>query len=299
MQTTNKVFMVKPVNFGFNPQTATDNAFQKRGYEEYSQENALREFISYISLLKANKIEVIVAEDTPVPHTPDSIFPNNWFTTHSDGTLVIYPMSAPNRRNERKKCFIDTILKNFDVKRVVDFSWWESEDKFLEGTGSLILDRNNKIAYAGISPRTSETVLEDFCKKMGYTPITFHSYDRNGVLIYHTNVMMSLGEEYAVICLESITDEQERNRVYDSLVRTGKKIVPITHTQVENFAGNMIGLKGGDGKDILVMSASARKSLTPQQATELGKMNRILSPQLDFIEMNGGGSARCMIAEIF
>lgn len=299
MQTTDKVFMVKPVRFGYNPQTAANNAFQKEGFEDNAQENASREFATYVSLLKANKVDVVVAEDTQVPYTPDSIFPNNWFSTHDDGTLVLYPMFAVNRRNERKSEFLETIRRVFEIKRVIDLTWWESEELYLEGTGSMILDRENKIAYAGRSPRTSEKVLADFCKQMGYSSLLFDAYDQNGELIYHTNVMMSIGTKYAIICLDAITDSVQREQVVDSLKAAGKKIIDISFEQMTNFAGNMLELKSRDGKPILVMSSSARKSLTPEQTRELSGYYKLLSPGLEYIENNGGGSARCMLAEIY
>lgn len=299
MQTTDKVFMVKPVRFGYNPQTAANNAFQKEGFEDNAQENASREFATYVSLLKANKVDVVVAEDTQVPYTPDSIFPNNWFSTHDDGTLVLYPMFAVNRRNERKSEFLETIRRVFEIKRVIDLTWWESEELYLEGTGSMILDRENKIAYAGRSPRTSEKVLADFCKQMGYSSLLFDAYDQNGELIYHTNVMMSIGTKYSIICLDAITDSVQREQVVDSLKATGKKIIDISFEQMTNFAGNMLELKSRDGKPILVMSSSARKSLTPEQTRELSGYYKLLSPGLEYIENNGGGSARCMLAEIY
>ena len=299
MQTTDKVFMVKPVRFGYNPQTAANNAFQKEGFEDNAQENASREFATYVSLLKANKVDVVVAEDTQVPYTPDSIFPNNWFSTHDDGTLVLYPMFAVNRRNERKSEFLETIRRVFEIKRVIDLTWWESEELYLEGTGSMILDRENKIAYAGRSPRTSEKVLADFCKQMGYSSLLFDAYDQNGELIYHTNVMMSIGTKYAIICLDAITDSVQREQVVDSLKATGKKIIDISFEQMTNFAGNMLELKSRDGKPILVMSSSARKSLTPEQTRELSGYYKLLSPGLEYSENNGGASARCMLAEIY
>lgn len=288
-----------PVRFGYNPQTAANNTFQKEGFEEKAQENALREFTTYASLLKANKVEVVIAEDTEVPYTPDSIFPNNWFSTHEDGTLVLYPMFAVNRRNERKSEFLEIIRRNFEVKRLIDLTWWESENQFLEGTGSMIFDRENKIAYAGRSPRTCEPVIADFCKQMGYTAVIFDAYDQNGALIYHTNVMMSVGTKFAVICLSAITDEQQRQAVVESLERTGKKVIDISFEQMNNYAGNMLELKTSDGKPILVMSSTARKSLTPEQAKELSSYYKLLSPGLEYIENNGGGSARCMLAEIY
>jgi len=300
MQTTSTVFMVKPVRFGFNPQTAQSNAFQKKeGYGIQVQEAALREFLAYATLLRANGISIALAEDTQEPRTPDSIFPNNWFSTHEDGTLVLYPMAAPNRREERKGHFLEIIKKNFKVTRTVDLTHYEEEGLFLEGTGSMILDRENKIVYACRSPRTDMKVLDDFCTQLGYTPVTFESVDRNGQQIYHTNVMMCVGTAYAIVCLESIADPQERENVVTSLEKSGKKIIEISFDQVNKFAGNMLELRNGEGKKFLVMSATARKSLTSEQNRELSKTYRLLSPQLETIETNGGGSARCMLAEIF
>lgn len=305
MQTTSKVFMVKPVQFGFNPQTAVNNVFQKRGqYEKNAQENALREFSTFVTLLRANNVEVIVAEDTESPFTPDSIFPNNWFSTHDDGTLVLYPMCAFNRRQERKEEFIEVIKKNFKVSKTVDLTHWEESEQYLEGTGSMILDRNNKIVYACLSPRTSEKVLMDFCEQLCFTPVMFNALskkdaDSEAVPIYHTNVMMSIGTKYAIVCLESITDAAQREQVVSSLEKTGKTILEITVDQMNHFAGNMLEIQSKEGRKILIMSATARKSLTTEQNRLLSKEFRLLSPSLDFIEINGGGSARCMLAELF
>lgn len=305
MQTTSKVFMVKPVQFGFNPQTAVNNVFQKRGqYEKNAQENALREFSTFVTLLRANNVEVIVAEDTESPFTPDSIFPNNWFSTHDDGTLVLYPMCAFNRRQERKEEFIEVIKKNFKVSKTVDLTHWEESEQYLEGTGSMILDRCNKIVYACLSPRTSEKVLMDFCEQLCFTPVMFNALskkdaDSEAVPIYHTNVMMSIGTKYAIVCLESIVDKAQREQVVFSLEKTGKTILEITVDQMNHFAGNMLEVKSKEGRKILIMSATARKSLTTEQNRLLSKEYRLLSPSLDFIEINGGGSARCMLAELF
>lgn len=300
MQTTSTVFMVKPARFGFNPQTAESNAFQKKdGFGRAVQESALREFLAYATLLRANGVNIALAEDTLEPRTPDSIFPNNWFTTHEDGTLVLYPMAAPNRREERKEHFLQIIKKSFKVTRTVDLTHYEDQGLFLEGTGSMILDRENKIVYACRSPRTCEKVLDDFCKELGYTPVLFEAVDSNGQQIYHTNVMMAVGTTYAIVCLDSIADISEREKVVASLEKTGKKILGISLEQMGQFAGNMLELQSNEGKKLLVMSATARKSLTPEQNRELSKTYRLLSPQLETIETNGGGSARCMLAEIF
>ncbi len=299
MQTTSKVFMVKPIRFGYNPQTAGNNAFQKRGFEKGAQDNALREFLSFTALLKANGITVVMAEDTEIPFTPDSIFPNNWFSTHDDGTLVLYPMFAPNRRKERKEVFLDLIKKNINVTREIDLTSWEEKNKFLEGTGSMIFNRENKIVYACRSPRTDDEVMEDFCNQLGYTPIIFDATDEDGNQIYHTNVMMSVGSRFAFICLEAIQDLEQREKVVKSLEATRKEILDITFDQMGDFLGNVIELHNEEGKKFIVMSATARKSLTEEQRKKLTSYCRLLSPQLDFIEANGGGSARCMIAELF
>lgn len=290
--------MVKPVRFGYNPQTAGNNAFSRPGRENSAQENALREFTSYVALLRANKIDVVIGEDTSTPHTPDSIFPNNWFSTHEDGTMVLYPMSTLNRRHERKEELLEVIRKNFEVRRLIDLTWWENDNLYLEGTGSMVLDRENKIVYAAKSQRTSEKVLEDFCKQMCYTPVYFEAYDRQGVAIYHTNVMMSVGTAYAIVCMESIRPE-DRDRVRTSIMDSGKKILDISFGQLGHFAGNMLEVHNTEGRPILVMSASARKSLTTEQNRELSAHYKLLSPQLDYIETHGGGSARCMLAELF
>lgn len=307
MQTTSKVFMVKPVRFGFNEETATNNAFQKKGHENNAQENALREFLAYTALLKANGVTVITAEDTERPFTPDSIFPNNWFSTHKDGSLVLYPMFAENRRKERKSEFLDVIKKNFEVKRLIDLTYWETDGLFLEGTGSMIFDRDNKTTYICRSPRSSEKVISDFCKKTDYKSVVFDAVDQNGNPIYHTNVMMCIGSKVAIVCLEAIVDSEEnkaagissRQNVSASLKAAGKEIMEISFEQMNNFAGNMLEVHNEKGENFIIMSATARKSLTADQVKFLNsKFSRILSPHLDTIEENGGGSARCMMAEI-
>lgn len=299
LQTTDTVLMVRPVAFGFNEETAVNNAFQKKGKEADIPDLARKESDSYIELLEENGITVITVEDTQEPHTPDSVFPNNWFSTHDDGTLVLYPMFAKNRRLERKPSALEAIQENFDVKRTIDLTHYEEEGMFLEGTGSMVLDRVNKIAYACRSPRTSETVLEDFCNQLGYTPILFDAADANGTQIYHTNVLMNIGSEIAVVCMESITDPEERSKVRESLENTGKTIVEITFDQMGHYAGNMLEVHNKKGEPCLIMSQTAFNSLSDEQIEFLKSRMTLISPALDCIEENGGGSARCMIAEIF
>ena len=298
-QTTSKVFMVKPVCFGFNEQTAENNAFQKEGFNQGAQEKALKESNDFVSLLRENGIEVVIAEDTLEPKTPDSIFPNNWFSTHSEGKLVLYPMFAPNRRAERKDVFLEEIKKNFDCKKIVDLTKWENEGKFLEGTGSMVLDRVAKVAYACKSPRTCEEVFNDFCKQLEFTPLLFNAVDKNDKMIYHTNVLMCIGSTFAVVCTDSIKDKEECKKVVKSLEKSGKKVVKITFDQMEHFAGNMLEVKNKEGKRFLIMSQTAFDCLTDEQKDYLGKECTILHPKIECVEVNGGGSARCMMAELF
>ena len=298
-QTTDTVLMVRPVAFDYNEETAVNNVFQEEDEQSNTAETARKESDAYIKLLEDNGINVIAVEDTKKPHTPDSVFPNNWFSTHDDGTLVLYPMFAENRRLERKPAVLEAIEANFDEKREVDLTHYEEEGLFLEGTGSMVLDRVNKIAYACESPRTNRTVLEDFCRQLGYSPVLFKAADSGGTEIYHTNVMMHVGTEVAVVCLEAITDEAQRAEVRESLERTGKTIVEITSDQMNHFAGNMLEVHNRDGEPCLIMSLAAYNSLTKEQVDFLKSKMTLITPDLECIEQNGGGSARCMIAEIF
>ncbi|MEZ7874405.1 MAG: arginine deiminase-related protein [Bacteroidales bacterium] len=302
MQTTSKVLMVRPVRFGFNEQTAGNNSFQKRGYELSAQEMALEEFDNFVSLLRANNVEVVVVEDTPEPHTPDSIFPNNWFSTHASGELILYPMCAPNRRLERKEGVL-TVIKEIGergkMRRIVDLTHWEKENLFLEGTGSLIFDRKNRIVFACRSPRCDIAVLEELCEKIDYEFLDFGAYDREGSPIYHTNVMMCVGEKFVVACLDSITNIDERTEFISFVEDCDKELIEITIDQMEQFAGNMLQLRSTDGEPLLIMSATAKRSLTTNQLESLISYCKIISPELESIETNGGGSARCMLAEIF
>lgn len=299
MPITSKVFMVKPVRFGANVQTAEENNIQLMETGSDVQMNALREFMSFLSLLKANGINVVMAEDTYLPHTPDSIFPADWFSTHSDGTLVIYPMAVPNRRAERKSEFIDIIRHNYDVRRIVDLTHWEGEGLFLEGTGSLVLDRDARVAYVCRSPRTSETVSSDFCKQMGYTQVLFDARWSDGRPVLHTDMVMSVGEKFAFVCLKAICVPEDREAVISSLTRAGKIIVEVSPSQMADFLGSVVELHNPDGRKLFVMSGAARKSLIPEQARMLNASGRILSPELDTVEIVGGGTARSMMAELF
>ncbi len=302
MQSTSKVLMVRPVRFGFNEQTAGNNSFQKRGYELSAQDMALEEFDNFVSLLRANNVEVVVVEDTPEPHTPDSIFPNNWFSTHASGELVLYPMCAPNRRLERKESVLNVIKEIGErgkMRRIVDLTHWESENLFLEGTGSLIFDRKNRIVFACRSPRCDIAVLEDLCEKLDYEFLDFGAYDRDGKPIYHTNVMMCVGDKFVVACLDSIKNIDERTEFISFVEDCDKELIEISIDQMEQFAGNMLQLRSTGGEPLLIMSATAKRVLTTDQLESLMSYCKIISPELESIETNGGGSARCMLAEIF
>ena len=298
MQTTSHILMIRPVGFGYNAETAVNNAFQVHSNEENVQQKALEEFDDFVALLQANGVDVIVVEDTPLPHTPDSIFPNNWVSFHNDGTVLLYPMYAFNRRAERKEHVLETITRKFAIKKKIDLSSYEEKNIFLEGTGSMVLDRDERIAYACISPRTNEKVLDDFCRQMNYTPILFAATDGNGMAIYHTNVLMCVAHSYVVICLESIADPEQHQLVSETIINCNKKIIPITLHQMNHFAGNMLQLETKLGEKILVMSSQAYESLTTEQLLELNRYNRIIHSPLTTIETNGGGSARCMMAEV-
>jgi len=302
-QTTNHLLMVRPAHFAFNEETAGSNAFQQRSGGDAAnslQQQAVEEFDAYVDLLRRNGVEVTVVQDTAEPFTPDSIFPNNCFSTHHDAMgrrLVVYPMFAPNRRKEREKLRHALRMMAFD--KVVDLTHWEAEGRFLEGTGSLILDRDHHIAYACRSPRTHEDVVREWAGEMGYDYFLFDSVDDNGTAVYHTNVVMHVGTNVAIVCLDSIRDDGQRKRLLSILDANGKEVVDITMAQMHLFAGNMLEVHNNHGEQLLVMSNTARMSLTEQQTSILTRDTRIVAPDIHTIETVGGGSARCMIAEIF
>lgn len=299
MQNTSHILMIRPVNFSFNKETAVNNAFQQPGYETDAQEHAVHEFDNMVLLLRSNDIEVTVINDTPEPATPDSIFPNNWISFHSDGHICLYPMFAANRRMERKPFILEELAKEFQIRQKLDLTYFEEAGQFLEGTGSMVLDRDNKIAYACLSERTHPKVLDAFCNRMDYTPLSFKAFDNKGMPIYHSNVMMCVADSYVVICTESIRDTAERAQVEESILRSGKELFPISLQQMESFAGNMLQVENTSGRKFLLMSSTAWHSLSEAQQGWLEKRNSILHSPLNSIEKNGGGSARCMMAEIF
>ena len=298
MQNSDHLLMIQPVNFGFNAETAVNNTFQVNTKENV-QEKALKEFNDFVNLLRENKVDVTVITDTADPFTPDSIFPNNWISFHADGNVFLYPMFAENRRKEKKQHVLEILKDKFFISQVNDLSKYENENLFLEGTGSMVLDRDNRIAYACISSRTDKNLLNEFCDLIHYSVVNFFSKDMNGVDIYHTNVMMCIADKFAVICLASIHDESERESVIKSLTLTNKEIIDISLQQLNSFAGNMLQVNNTTNELLLVMSTQAYRSLTADQINRLEKYNRIIHSPLDTIEAAGGGSARCMMAEIF
>ena len=298
MQTTNHILMIRPVDFKFNAQTAGNNKFQQESSDENVQSLALKEFDGFVAMLRNNGVEVTVIDDTLTPETPDSIFPNNWVSFHDNGEVILYPMFSENRRAERRKEIIDRVHENFVITRIIDLSANEANNVFLEGTGSLVLDRVNRIAYACLSLRTDEKVLAEFCSKAGYKSVVFSALDDQGFPIYHTNVMMCIGSRFAVVCFDSIPDETEKNTLRQSLVDTNKEIIEISFLQMNQFAGNMLEVKSNTGDDLLVMSEQAYLSLDSNQLASLSKYCKLVHAPLYTIEKNGGGSARCMLAEV-
>ena len=294
--------MIKPVRFESNPDTAASNLFQGRNPDppEQQQRDAAKEFAGLRETLEANGIEVLQFDDTEEPHTPDAIFPNNWVSFHADGTVVLYPMEAPNRRAERRPDIIDSLSSDygFQVSRIVDLSAHEKDGHYLEGTGSLVLDRVNHIAYACLSSRTHLDVLGDFAQRMNYEVVAFDAVDRDGAPIYHTNVLMNVGEELAVICDEAIVREEQREAVLRSLQDTGHKVVSLAYEQMDAFAGNMLELRSASGARVIAMSEQARNSLDAAQIRTIEANAHIISAPIDHIESSAGGSVRCMLAEI-
>ena len=303
MQTASTVLMVEPIAFGYNAQTAENNYFQVEQKDADIQTNALEEFNSFVDKLKSKGINVITVKDTLNPHTPDSIFPNNWVSFHDDGKVVLYPMFAPNRRVERRADILEILKDNgFEITEIDDLSHFEDQEKFLEGTGSMIFDHDHNIAYGSVSLRLDEELFRQFCTKFGFRPVVFHSYQNAGgerLPIYHTNVMMCVADKFVVICLECIDDELEREKVQEVIKSTQKEIIEISEDQMQQFAGNMLQVQNEAGEKFLVMSESAYRSLTAQQISAIEKYCEIIYSDLNTIETNGGGSARCMLAEVF
>lgn len=300
-QITGTVLMVRPASFGFNEETADNNHFQIREGKEDTvniQSLALSEFDGMVNTLREKGVEVLVVEDTMDPIKPDAIFPNNWLSTHKNGIVIQYPMFAPNRRVERREDIVKSLEENLGFKKNYDFNHYEEDGQFLEGTGSMVLDRINKVVYACLSPRTNVQILSKFAVLMNYFSVHFKAVDKNGKEIYHTNVMMALGEELVILCTNAIVKE-ERAIVLKKIKDTGKVVVDISIDQMNQFAGNMLELKGSNGVRYMVMSESAYNCLKEDQIKKIKKYNEILAIPIPTIEKFGGGGVRCMMAEIF
>jgi len=301
-QLASAVLMIMPVRFESNPHTAESNRFQGRNPDtpEQQQLAAATEFAGLKEALETNGIRVIQIDDTHEPHTPDAIFPNNWVSFHADGTVVLYPLEAPNRRTERRPDIIDLLVSEYgyQVSEIIDLSAHEKSGHYLEGTGSLVLDRVNRIAYACLSSRTHLDVLGDFAQRMDYDIVAFEAVDRDGEAIYHTNVLMNVGEALAVICAEAIPKEEQREAVQKSLRDTGHEVISLSFEQMDAFAGNMLELRSESGERVIAMSEQARNSLDETQLQIIGANARIISAPIESIESSAGGSVRCMLAEI-
>lgn len=300
-QVASTILMIRPASFGFNAETAASNVFQGSVpmSEHQVQVKAVEEFDRFVNTLREHNINVVVIEDTPYPVKPDAVFPNNWFCTLQDGTIATFPMQAANRRIEVRSDLIQTLKDEFVVTNTEDWTSYDAENLFLEGTGSMIIDHENKIIYACLSPRTNKTLLDQFAKAHGYTVASFYATDEQGVEVYHTNVIMHLGADYAVICLSSIANETERKQVVDSLTNTGHAIIDISMEQVRHYAGNMLQVKSNDDQLYTVLSRQAYNHLTKEQLHQLQVHTHLLPIDIDTIETVGGGSVRCMMAEIF
>lgn len=301
-QLASTVLMVRPARFESNPMTAASNRFQGKTRATPPEQHALalREFDALVVCLRENGIEVIVVEDTPEPHTPDAIFPNNWVSFHADGRVVLYPMEAENRRAERRTEIIEWLDtdRGFAVTELVDLSFHEATGHYLEGTGSLVLDRANRIAYACLSTRTHLDALGDFAQRLDYDVVAFDAVDRDGVPVYHTNVLMNVGEALAVLCDAAIPRDEQRKAVLESLASTGHEVLTLSYDQLDAFAGNMLELRASSGERCVAMSKQAFDSLDDEQVASLRKNGGLIVCPIDAIESSAGGSVRCMLAEI-
>lgn len=296
---TDKVIMVRPSYFSYNEETAESNKFQNIHVDDGKniRQAALEEFEEMITLLTGHGIDVLIVESDPIDKCPDAVFPNNWISFHEGGTMITYPMLTPNRRRERNQKLIALLIQDYEVTRHVHFEVCEQYSLFLEGTGSIVLDREKKIAYASLSQRTDENLFKYFCKTIAYDACIFDSYDRDGHAIYHTNVMMAMGHDYVVICIEAIADK-DKSKVLKAITESGKQLLEITIDQMNNFAGNMLQLKNDKDQFVLVLSKTAFDSLDENQREFLALRNILLSIAIPTIESIGGGSTRCMIAEL-
>jgi hypothetical protein len=295
-QQPHTLLMIRPKSFGFNTQTADSNFFQTN--ISSNLDTAIDEFDKMVDVLKANEISVEVFDDTAEPRKPDAIFPNNWISFHHDGSVVVYPMLAENRRLERRHDIISALSKEFVLNEIIDFSYEETRAKFLEGTGSMVFDHGNRVAFACRSPRTNEKLFNEVCSKLGYKPIIFDALDEKGNSIYHTNVMMSVAEKFCVVCLDSIKNDEDQELILRNLMDTNHKVIAISYEQMRAFAGNILEVQNRYGESIVVMSNTAFNSLLPGQLNAITQFSEVLPVAIPTIERVGGGGVRCMIAGI-
>ena len=301
-QCASTIMLIRPANFGFNEETASSNSFQKCSNENnFSDVSklALAEFNHFADTLLQNGIDTIIIDDTPLPIKPDAIFPNNWISTHSDGTIILYPMFANNRRQERRLDIVEMLKNQFDVTKIIDLSVWEDKEMFLEGTGSIVFDHNHKTAFACSSPRTNNELFLELCIQLSYKPIFFKAIDTHQKDIYHCNVVMNISDCFAIVCLDCIPSLQEKTQVIDILNQNGLDIIEISINQMMQFAGNMLSVRNRQNELFLVMSNTAFQSLNEQQKDQIGNYAKCLPINIPIIENLGGGSARCMMAELF
>ncbi len=301
-QTTSNILMVRPSNFGFNEETAANNSFQTKAKNHTPAEikkMAMEEFDNFVAKMRNVGINVMVFEDTATPIKPDAVFPNNWVSFHQNGAVITYPMFSEIRRKERRDDVLENLTEDFTINEIYRLEKFEEKNRFLEGTGSMILDRENKICYACTSPRTDEVILDIFCEFVDYQKVVFQSVDANGEDIYHTNVMMALGEDFVVIGMSTIKDEVQKKMLLDLFEKTKKTVIDISFEQILSFAGNMLQVRNDKGETYLVMSQQAFESLTEEQIKEIEMRTKILYSPIEAIETLGGGSARCMMAEVF
>jgi hypothetical protein len=299
---TNNIVMIRPAHFGYNAETAVNNAFQQKATEDQNdiiRKEAIREFDNMVEMLRSKGVNVEIIQDTDTPVKPDAVFPNNWISMHDNGTVITYPMYAKNRRIERREDLIESISQKYRINNQYSFTFYEDEGEFLEGTGSMIFDRENEIVYACLSPRTHITLIDKFNLLMKTKSIVFKTLDKNKQPIYHTNVMMALGQDFVVICMDCIPDEEAKKQLTASFEKTGKQIVEITYDQVDSFAGNMLEVLGKNNERYLVLSQTAYESLNEHQKAILSQKTNLLPVPIPTIETYGGGSVRCMMAENF
>lgn len=299
-QQPHALMMVRPASFGPNSQTSATNTFQQNPGRQTADATARSqaEFDRMVEVLSAHEIAVHVFNDTASPAKPDAVFPNNWISLHEDGTVVLYPMMAENRRTERNTDIIAQLKRDFVVRRVIDLSEAEKHGSYLEGTGSVVFDHANKIAYACRSPRTDDALVKRLCDELGYKPVIFNAVDENNIAVYHTNVMMCIGAKFAVVCLDAVKDENDQDVLLESFSASEKKVIAISFAQMRAFAGNMIEVLTHDHEPVVLLSETAFQSLLPGQVNAISQFAEMLPLQINTIENVGGGSVRCMVAGI-